>query len=179
MGCSSDSSAPACIPITCLNGGISTADCGCNCPINYTGINCSEEKTPTQIIISKAVITKFPALRTNGSYWDTNIITTNNKFPDIYIRLNDTAVLIDTRANYIDNASSSFNYTWTFTTPIVVTNVKDFKSLRMYDYSSTGDEQMGFTLFVPYNNGQSFPNVITVSDSSNSFEVQLYVTYQW
>jgi len=70
LNCSSDSSAPACTPISCLNGGVSKPDCGCNCPQGYTGSNCGTQITPSSIYVKKIRVKKFPDTD-NGTWWDT------------------------------------------------------------------------------------------------------------
>jgi hypothetical protein len=90
FSCSNGSDSEPCIPITCLNGGISNIDCGCDCPIGYTGVNCSEQVTPSKITITKFTVKVFPITQTNGDNWDSWLTNSDDAFPDIYITLSDS-----------------------------------------------------------------------------------------
>lgn len=180
FGCSEDSSTP-CIPINCLNGGTSNSDCGCNCPTGYTGSNCGTQITPTKISISKVVITNFPALNPLGSTWDLNPLNPINNNPDIYlVFINSTSTYFNTLSNRFNDAISGTEYTYTFTTPVEITNINSLHNITLYNWNTSGaDDEMGSITFTPYSNTNNFPSIITQTDSSTNFQVKFYVTYTW
>src|SRR5690606_28956999 len=66
----------SCQDITCLNDGY-CANGQCVCTQGYTGANCSQQVTPSQIRITKIEVMKFPATD-GGAGWDLT------SAPDIY-----------------------------------------------------------------------------------------------
>ena len=183
FGCSKDSASTStpCVPITCLNGGISKPDCGCSCPTGYTGANCGTQVTPTKISISKVVISNFPALKSDGSTWDWNPLNSLNNNPDIYlVFINSSSTYFNTVANKFDDAVAGTQYTYTFSTPVQITNVTELENITLYNWNTSGnDDQMGTITFTPYSSTNNFPSVITETDSSTNFQVKFYVTYTW
>src|SRR5690348_9723159 len=69
-----------CLGITCMNGG-SCANGTCNCPQGYTGSDCSQQKTPVKILVTKIKITRFSNIDASGNGWD---YLSDNSGPDIY-----------------------------------------------------------------------------------------------
>lgn len=183
FGCSNDDTPTSkpCVPITCLNGGISTPDCGCSCPIGYTGENCGTQVTPTKISISKVVISNFPAKKTDESTWDYNPLNSVNNNPDLYLLfINSTTIIFNTVTNKIDDAVAGTQYTYTFSTPIQITNFNALHSIILYNWNTSGnDDKMGQITFTPYSSTNNFPSVITQTDSSTNFQIKFYVTYTW
>lgn len=187
FGCSSDSTSTTtpCVPITCLNGGISNSDCGCNCPTGYTGANCGTQVTPTKISISKVVISNFPAFRSVsaswGNTWDWNPLNTINNNPDLYlVFINSSTTYFNTVSNRFNDAVSGTQYTYNFTTPIQITNVNALHNITLYNWNTSGnDDEMGSITFTPYSSNNNFPSIITQTDSNTNFQVKFYVTYTW
>jgi len=187
FGCSKDdvSSSTPCVPITCLNGGTSKPDCGCDCPIGYTGNNCGTQVTPTKITISKVVISNFPAFRTVpttwGTTWDYNPLNSIDNNPDLYlVFINSTSTYFNTVSNKIVNAVAGTQYTYNFTTPVQITNVNAIHNITLYNWNSSGnDDEMGTKTFTPSAIINNFPSIITVTDSNTNFQVKFYVTYTW
>lgn len=178
LGCSSDDSTPEpCTPIACLNGGISNADCGCDCPQGYSGANCSTQITPAKIFITKIRVIKFPNLKPDGSYWDSF-----SGIPDIYVQvLRGTTLVYDSPTFFEDVVSTSTSFfDFTPALPIEITTFNTPYIMSLFDYDTTGsDENMGFIGFFPYTNTAGFPSTLTVKDDTKSLHFELTLTYQW
>ena len=183
LGCSSDSS-DDCQPITCLNGGISNSDCGCDCPQGYTGSNCNSQITPTRIKLNKVRIKYFPNTKTNGAAWDAGL-SGNSINPDIFIRLglgtgNNIGLIYE--SGVINNAISDgiINYDFIPTTNTYINMPTQTHTIILGDYDDIGsNEFMGGFTFVPYTSNNSFPATILLQDNSIPLSFELFVTYEW
>jgi len=178
FGCSKDESSSSCTPIACLNGGVSTPDCGCDCPQGYTGTNCGTQVMPLQILITKIKVTAFPSTTTNGNFWDQGAIG-NLVRPDIfpYLTLGSTALLQGTA---VQDAVNTSVYTWTPTTPVVLTSSQFTSqlSLDLYDEDTLTDEFMGGWYFYVYNPTGGFPTTKTVG-AAGPVTFELTLSYVW
>lgn len=189
VSCSSDSGSgsgsTSCVPITCLNGGTSTPNCGCTCPQGYSGNNCSIQITPNKITITKIRVKKFPNLKLNGNNWDSAVLPGYERpdiFPTLY-SLNGTNVLF---AGVIKNDSFSYgNDSFDFipNTPIEITKITDKYTLTLWDddtvFSIINQELMGYIDFNIYNSTGGFPPIITISNPTSLVAFELTVTYTW
>jgi hypothetical protein len=179
FGCSKDDSSSSCTPIACLNGGVSTPDCGCDCPQGYTGSNCGTQVMPLQILITKIKVTAFPSTRTNGNFWDQEAIG-NLVRPDIfpYLTLGSTALLQGTA---VQDAVNTSVYTWTPSTPVVLTSSQFTSqlSLDLYDEDTLTNEFMGGWYFYVYDSTGGFPTTITLSNATSPYKFELTVSYVW
>jgi len=180
LGCSKEDSTPSCTPITCLNGGVSTADCGCNCPQGYTGSNCGTQLTPSIIKITKIRVTKFPDTD-NGQWWDT---FPTNSDADIYITMqNSSLTTIYSHPNYLPNSSSTGTNYFDFTpaNPILITNPTGSFSINIYDYEDIGtDTLMDYCLFNNlYSSTGGFPSTKTFTNLGGTFSFELTLQYTW
>jgi hypothetical protein len=177
FGCSSDSTTP-CVPISCLNGGTSTPECGCTCPQGFTGINCSTQVTPSQVKITKIRVTKFPDTN-NGKYWD----SFPNSDADIYVTIkNSSSVTVFDSPTYFQNATSNGvnYYDFVPTTPVIITNVLSPYFMYIYDFDAVGsNELMDFYVFNPYSSSDGFPTTKTFTNSASTFSFQLTLEYVW
>ena len=178
LGCTNDSNSDGestpCIPTTCVNGGISTPDCGCNCPERYFGSDCSYEKMPSKILISKIRINQFP---NNGGGLDD--LGTN---PDLFINLIKDNIYIYKQTTYWTDANGdgTRNYDYSFPTPIECTSDSAIFSLELWDYdSNTNNELMGTIVFSPYLNYEGFPTSFIIQDDSKKLKAEIFVTYEW
>jgi hypothetical protein len=178
LGCSNDDSTESCTPITCLNGGVSTADCGCVCSQGFTGSNCDTQLTPSIIKITKIKVTAFPSTRTNGNLWDEAAFG-NFVRPDIfpYLTIGSTVLL---QGAAVQDAVNPNVYTWTPTNPVVITQ-SQFNSqfsLDLYDEDSLTNEFMGGWYFYVYNSTGGFPTTKTVG-AAGPITFELTLSYVW
>jgi hypothetical protein len=182
LGCSKEDIANGCTPIICLNGGIPQADCKCDCPNGYGGLNCGTQLTPSKILITKIRVVKFPNLKSNGAEWDENAIF-NFIRPDIF------PVLFDSENNVIwidaaiQDAFSNGNDQFYFipSTPISITNLTSTYNLYLFDEdSSTTSEIMGgWTSMQLYSSTGGFPSTLIFGQASDAFIFELSLEYVW
>ena len=177
LNCSSDASAPPCTPISCLNGGVSRPDCGCNCPQGFTGNNCGTQITPSSITITKIRVKKF--LDTElGDWWD----TFPNSDADIYVKLvNANSAILYTSGYYTDATGlGTIYYDFTPSNPISLTNLTSALSIKLYDYENIGsDTFMDYLFFNPYTSTGGFPATLTASSSNGDFVCEISLQYVW
>jgi hypothetical protein len=189
LGCSSDSksSSTPCIPITCLNGGTSTPNCGCTCPQGYTGTNCQTQVQPTKITITKIRVTSFPNTTSTGGNWDSSFPIPANIFADIRVSLKDGNLNEIYGSGYYANVLSNGTNYFDFTpvTPINITSVNSFYTIDLLDYDGassnaiiTSDEFMATSVFSLYTPTGGFPTTLTLAGSS-SFRLELTLSYTW
>lgn len=185
FGCSKDdsSSTPACTPIACLNGGVSRPDCGCDCPIGFTGPNCSTQITPTLILITQIKVKNFPNKKTDGvTTWDSVPLFPSYNSPDIFpfLTLGSTSLFQGTAIqDVISNGTD--NFTWSPSTPIQITDISSQYSLVLWDEdggSSFTYENMGGWYFYIYNSAGGFPNTKTVG-AAGPVTFELTLSYVW
>ncbi len=190
INCSSDSNdSAACTPIPCLNGGTSNANCGCDCPQGYSGVNCSTQMLPTTIKITKIKVKYFPNTD-NGSSWDISLPTAANASPDIYVTLqNSNNIELYNSPNYFSNVLSNGTNTWDFipSTPISVPFIY-FNSLkiRLYDFDGAVsnindgvDDLMASSIFNVYNSTGGFPTTIELLNTATPIGYELTLQYTW
>ncbi len=179
VSCSSDSGDTPCTPIACLNGGTSTADCGCDCPQGFTGSNCSTQITPTQVKITSIRVTKFPDATPNGNWWDT---TPSNSDADIFLTIeNINNTTIWTSPTYYTDATGigTLSYNFVPTTPIIITNFTSGYYMNIWDKDTLSSEFIDLVLFNPYNSSGGFPTTKTFTNSTSTFSFQLTLEYVW
>ena len=184
FGCSKDDSSSSCTPIACLNGGVSTPDCGCDCPIGFTGPNCSTQVTPTKILITKIKVKNFPNKKPDGvTTWDDFIFTSYNS-PDIFPFLTLGSITLFQGSYFqdaISNGNSTDNFTWIPSAPIDIIAINSQLTLDLYDddAGSPGYEFMGGFNFYLYNSTEGFPTTITISNSTSPYKFELTLSYVW
>lgn len=179
FSCTTDSEDVPCTPVTCLNGGTSRPDCGCNCPQGFTGNNCGTQITPIQVKITKIRVTKFPDAKPNGSWWD----VLPNSDADIYLTVqNNTLSTIWSSPTYFQDATGlgTVNYDFVPSTPITISNVTSGHIMNIYDYDTVGsDELIDFIAFNPYSTNGGFPATKTFTNSTGTFSFTLTLSYVW
>lgn len=177
LNCSKDSD-ESCTPISCLNGGTQTVDCGCDCPDGFSGSDCSVKLTPTSVSITKIDIKKFPDSN-NGDWWDT---LPSNSDADIYFTIeNPAGVEIYNESTFYEDASGlNVTYPFTLSTPLTTTNVTGDHTLFLYDFDTNLDDLVSLLIFKPYNASlNGFPSTYTVNNAANTFECDVTVEYTW
>ena len=160
-----------CAGITCENGG-TCINGTCDCPDMYEGADCSDQKTPQLIKITKITVTNFPPLN-NGDSWDAF------DGPDIFIKLfyNSQAIA---ESGPFENADSQVEYSWTVTNLNLIAP-EDPYTIELYDYDDgvTADDLMGGYTFTPYSDTNGFPDKITLSEPGSSTSFVLELEYQF
>lgn len=187
FNCSSDSTTP-CVPISCLNGGTSTPDCGCDCPQGYTGSDCSTQVTPTKIAITKIRVKYLPNTTTTG-YWDIIGLNPTNASPDILVTMvNSSFTEIYRSTTYYKNVISDgvTYYDFVPSTPISITSVNSVFALNLWDYDGADsnindgiDDNMGIVRHYVYSSTGGFPSTVTVSDTTIPLSFELTLSYTW
>jgi hypothetical protein len=165
-----------CDNVNCLNNGF-CVNGTCDCPVNYTGPTCSDQKTPSVIRLTAITVTKFPGSN-NGASWD----PVSNTFPDIFPVITDNnndIILLNLINDWIENADPSNSYTFNLpANGFEFPNVNANYNILLYDYDGTSDlDFMGGINGSIYNNNGGFPNSLNFSTNDFSFELQL--NYVW
>jgi hypothetical protein len=180
----SDNSDDSCTPITCLNGGIQTTDCGCDCPESYTGSTCDIQVTPSSIRILRANVKKFPNFNpATGNVWDDLLIGAFTN-PDLQLDILDANDNILFKSYSLDNRISSSNcddenlfYPNIFLNSIDITSPL---SIKLYDEDTSGYyELMGGYIFILYSSDNNFPNTGSIGSCSDSIVFELDLEYSW
>ena len=178
MGCSSDSDSSSCPTVTCQNGGV-FANCECNCPNGYSGVDCSTQITPTRIKITKIRVKHFPNLNNSGLEWD------GVDGPEIFVRLgqgsgSSISLLYDSGvfANAFSDGVTNFDFIPT--SNIYITNPLITHTVILGDFDTVNSHDLmgGFT-FTPYNTSNHFPSSILLQDLSIPLSFELFLTYEW
>lgn len=177
----SDDEDDACVPISCLNDGVATYDCVCDCPDGYAGLDCGIQETPKSMTITKIVVTKFPNENDNEK-WDAAL--TNTSDADIYITIEDSSGnIIYEHPSYYENASGLGNVTYEFipSSPIKIIQTNKFFIVRLFDWDTfTNDDFISLAGFTPYFSGQSgFPASKKFTNLFNDFDCEVFLTYNW
>ena len=182
FGCSKDDSSSSCTPIACLNGGVSTFDCGCNCPQGYIGSNCGTQVTPTSIKITKIRVKKFPNNNPDGDQWD-NLAVGNFVRPDLNIDIKFGAtVLYD--SNVLNDNISNLNCTDTYdffpNLTLNSTNFNNQLTFRLFDYDGLDQyEFIGGYNSPIYSSTTGFPTTLPIGTCDNTIVFELTLSYVW
>lgn len=162
-----------CAGISCKNGG-KCINGDCDCPKQWTGPDCSKQKTPVKIFITKVDVTKFPATETSGAGWDLS------SGPDIYPVISEGSTKLWEAETYYTDANSTLVYTFTPKTAITITKLSETHSISLYDYDDIGgDDYMGGITFTPYSDTNGFPATRVLSCSNCNTSYKIYLEYQW
>ena len=181
--CSSDDDVNSCAPIECLNGGLKTDDCGCDCPDGYTGSDCSSQLIPKSIRILRLNVKKFPNTKENGNLWDEVAIGSATN-PDLQLDIRNSSDEIIYSSEVLDNRISSGNcddenyfYPNTLIVGSEVTSPLDF---ILYDEDTTGWEILGGGAdVVLYTSDNNFPNTLVLGECSGFGFIEIDVEYTW
>lgn len=176
--CKDDPEPDPCAGITCLNDGV-CINGQCDCPENYEGADCGKQKTPSKIVVTKILITKFPITEPDGGGWD--LTDGPDLRPGIYLDNNGnlgTEIWLSNK--YFENAtstSSSYEFTPDETVEILPNNKY---ILYLFDYDETSeDESMGGVIFSPYADDNGFPEELVLNPDGGSTAFKLSFTYQF
>lgn len=176
LGCSNSDNEPNCV-LECQNGAtFDVANCECDCPVNYTGINCATEVQPTSIKITNVNLTNYPLLDSAGDFFD-YLATGNNVYPDVFIAFQQLGVQgFNASEIYYENVSTIEPLN--FPMNITINSVLDVWYMGVYDYDNGGFEDMAIQGFQPYIQGEGFPEMIVVTDAS-TFRAEITLEYNW
>ena len=184
VSCSSDDSDDACTPIECLNGGIETGDCGCDCPEGYSGTDCSSQVTPSSITILRVNVAKFPNTKLNGDDWDEVAVGSTTR-PDLQLDILNASNEIVYSSQALDNRISSgtcddvnlFYPAFELSGSSITSSL----ALSLWDEdTSTYDFMGGYTISSGlYSSNNGFPNSIRVGECTSDFVFELDLEYTW
>lgn len=150
----------------CVNG-------QCVCDAGYTGADCSQQKTPISITITKIEVIRFPATDGTGAGWDLS------DGADIFPTLSLGSTVLYNPTTYYNNASQNTTYPFVPSPTIQLTNITAQYQIDLYDYDSTSsNDWMGGILFTPYSSTGGFPSVLTI-DAGGTVAFKVYVSYAW
>lgn len=183
FSCSSDDSEPPCTPLNCQNNGVSTIDCECDCPENYTGETCNQQVQPNSVSITKFTVKLFPPSDLDGNLWD-SFLTGNDSYPDIYlIFYNSEQIIYESPSYYINVSSPVTELDFVPEQSIEISNVNQFYSIAIFDYDDSifdsEDDFMDFVETKLYNNTNGFPESITIISESDEFIVEVFLDYNY
>ena len=193
LGCKKD----PCESVICVNGG----DClhgSCYCPTGYYGSDCSQQFTPSKIIIDSLIITNFPLYDSSGITWDTS------SYPDIFPEI-DLSIGSETaywswwiEPNRVPNynhlfipygpyndssfflSNDSIFLTYPSDTVFDFTQPTSQYTFKLWDYDYVSDSNgdlMGQIDFTPYKSNNKFPSVISLDSAGLSTDI--YISYIW
>lgn len=179
FNCSSNSN-DDCTPVTCLNGGTQTEDCGCDCPEGYSGMDCGTQIAPTHVTISKIRVKKFPDTD-NGNWWDT---FPANSDADIFVTIeNSNGNIIYKHPSYYQNATGlgTTYYDFIPSSPITFDTYTSLYYINLYDYDTGINDKFISTVgWIPYLSSQAgFPATKTIINTQGDFECELTLQYTW
>lgn len=158
-----------CDTFICMNGGV-LENCQCTCTERYQGPDCSVQKTPALIKVSKITITKFPTTTETGGSWDTF------DGADIYVRITSSTgnTIYDAPTFYEDATNPNGNYSFDTDINLSAETTYDFEVLD-YDDGITDDDYMGGITGKVYDSKNNFPSTLdfTCEGCSTSFRLEL------
>jgi len=138
-----------------------------NCPNGFTGQNCDEQVTPTNILIKSITVTNFPPTD-NGAGWD---LTSG---PDVYITISQNGnVLYDNSSNFVQNASAGV----TLNSQFVLPDVTGLYSISVFDHDDFDDDYMGGIIAQVYTSTNGFPSIVQLSCATCKVSLSLSVVY--
>ena len=163
-----------CADIVCFNGGY-CANGQCVCPQGFSGADCSQEVTPTQIKITSIRVTEFPDRDENGDTWD---LTDGADIKVKFWKKGSSSLLYE--SGFYEDANYLIDYDFNPSTPIVIDDPTAKYDIALYDYDDfSADDLMDGVEFTPYFNGEKFPAMKEIYYSGGKVKFILYYSYQW
>jgi hypothetical protein len=178
--CSSDDDVPTTKPCTtiCKNGGTVKPDCGCDCPIGFTGSNC-ETKKEFKVIVEKITVTRFPGKKQDGSNWDSFPGTNAN--PDIAVGIFNSSYIYFAETSVIDNAINNAYYSWTENSGAFVIDKENTKGqiyVGLWDVDVlTNDIELMGVAAINFSLQNGFPKEVILDYPSIAVAFKLQVKY--
>lgn len=166
-----------CESIICYNNGY-CVNGECQCPEQWTGPSCQDQKKPAKIRLTKITVTSFPPTTSNGGSWD----PVGNTGPDIYpvVLDNNNNILYDMESQYLNNPDYTQSHTFTlggagFEFPDV--DARYAVVLYDYDGQSEPSQYMGGVNGNIYYSTNEFPNPIVFEYGDYRFELEVVYTF--
>ena len=140
---------------------------------------------PIKAVITKIVVTKFPAKKSDGSDWDLSPLTASRR-PDLYVILEPTAGAADYVSNTVTDALSSEPHAFTLAVSgELPADIPYGTSRRIYfideDFGGDDDRVGWITVNLPLafdsDNDRGFN--YTFTDSGNRLSVQVIGTWDY
>ena len=141
----------------CLNEGV-CVDGTCQCPDNFTGENCGEQRTPHFIRVTSVQLTRFPATNA-GVSWDPS------DGPDLFFKLSNDQHPIAQPIVLMENADPSLD-SYFFINLIDIRHVESTHTMQLFDYDGVDADHdlLGEIRFDPYHSTNGFPTTIVLDD---------------
>ncbi len=147
------SSCNPCEDVSCQHGG-SCVKGDCECPPNYWGAFCGEEKTPTKVLIQSVIVGGFKSTNQNGLPWD---LTSN---PDVYLEFYQDNAFLGV-SNSLENEDPGRTRTFSGGNLPIELNPLKLVQIRVMDYDTPNDRELIFFEYLsPYTRGRDFPTQI-------------------
>lgn len=139
---------------------------------------------PDRLGINQVKITNFPKYNTNGEYWDNGKSFDLERYPDLYVVINNTQWkkgrdVINTIGEYKRNARPEHDYGWKFEKSAEVVDPYILHRIALYDYDdmSKTSELMFETYFKPFDGANGYPESIKLNGIVATLEIGL--DYKW
>lgn len=157
-----------CKGIICNNGG-NCVNGDCNCPPQWTGTDCSQQKTPTNIVLKTIIVNKFPANDPSGGSWDIG------SGADIYVVIKSGSTVLYT-SNYVTNVVGGVTFQPSFTLP----DVTGIYSIEIYDHDDfDADDYIGGVQGAIYSSTNNFPNTLEFTCGPCTVGYTIPLGYTW
>ncbi len=165
-----------CENLLCLNGG-NCVDGLCDCPTGYGGLQCETELTPTKVLITKIVLTKFPSFDPSGGEWDPD----DHTGPDLYIRIVKGKTEIYKSTKKIWDVKLNQEYTFDLSSsPVELTSITSKHKIQLWDFEDyNNDDFMGEYEFIPFHSGENFPDKYDLGDHWSEVGYTVHVEYEF
>lgn len=157
-----------CKGIICNNGG-NCVNGNCNCPPQWTGTDCTQQKTPTNLAIKFITVNQFPANDPNGGSWDLG------SGADMYVVIKSGTTVLYT-SSYFDNVIGSATFITNFNLPSVTGNY----SIEIFDYDTLdADDYIGGVQGTIYTSANGFPSTLGFTCGACTVGYSLSLGYTW
>ena len=165
-----------CGGLECQNGATCVNN-NCDCPPHYTGADCGQQITPTQISISKIQVSQWPQQTADGENWDESPCF--GPLPDLFFTINfgngQTA-----ETSYYSEAKADTTYTFTDNFPLITSTVSTELSITLQD-RDTGfcfpSDSLGTVKTQLYTSTNDFPKTLELSDKNVPIKATVFIEY--
>lgn len=178
FACKKDEDENRCGEVNCKNGA-ACVDNRCDCPPNYTGLDCGQQITPSEIRIKKIQLSQWPQLSPDGEDWDESPCF--GPLPDLFFTINyGNGQAAETA--YFSEAKADTTYTFTDNFPLITSDVSTELSLTLQD-RDTGfcfpSDTLGTVKTQLYTSTNDFPATLEFSDKSVPIKATVFLEYEF